>query len=170
MKTPRNKLVALGALACLATMISACTANPGAQPSPPAVEATLAPGEAAADASISEVLAGRGYPCIRTANILRRPLTDEEIQGLATAASVVDAGGGWLVPGKDVLAQGQAFVGSFEAAANAVEGEVVGPASDRWILTSRDAQPFAFQLESVDLPRGRSVWIVGDRIRPADCP
>ncbi len=170
MKTTRSKFVALVVLACLVTTISACTADPGTQLSLPAAGATLAPGVAAADASIGEVLAARGYACVRTANILRRPLTDQDLEGLASAASKVAAAGGWLAPGKDVLAEGQAFVGSVEAAAKAVGGEVVGSASDRWVLTTRGGEPFAFQLEAVELPGGGSVWIVGDRMRPAACP
>lgn len=168
MKTPRSRFVAVVVLAWLITAIGACTANPGAQPSPATPDATLAPGAAAADASIGEVFAARGYGCIRTASILRRSLTDQDLQALATAAAKV-AVSGWVLPDKDVLAEGQAFVGSIEAAAKATEGEVVGVTSDRWILTTRDAEPFAFQLEAVEVPGG-SVWIVGDRIRPAACP
>lgn len=152
----------------MAASTSACGLPSGArrpiwgQPAP-------SPVVIASERWVGDVFAERGMTCIRAADMMRRRLTDQELQTLADAAAATDIGGGWLDPDKDALAPGQVYLGSFDAAAEAYGGEIVGPASDQWIIVERANRLLALSLAPIDLANGRTTWVVVGSVESVDC-
>jgi len=160
-------------LALVGMLIGACTTS-AAEPSSKPNVTDPSPGAAAApevERSIVDVLADRGLTCLRTASISRRPPSAPELQTFADAAAKLGDAGGWLSPEKDALAPGQVYIGTFEGAAKALAGEIVGLASDQWILTERSGQHVAIRLTPIDLagPGVSQAWVLAGRMAAVPC-